>query len=121
MLDRERLFEERIADSGKSLQGVLKFLQIVAENAGEGIDPPRTAAGGVGTSYKFGRRRVCQFDVRHSRGASHIFALVPGAALSALAEIGELSKQPGWVRIKNLRAAVKLVPLILESYRRIAR
>ena len=121
MSDRERLFKQRVRKCSKELRKVLRFLWTVAANAGDGVDQPPTIVGDVGIAYYAGGLRFCRFDVRFGRGPGHIFALVPSATEDDLAAVGELSKQKGWVRVKDLRAAVQLVPLILESYREATR
>jgi hypothetical protein len=121
MLDRRRLFDQRVVRCSKDLQDVFEFLETVAGHAGDVLDPPTIEARGVGITHWAGGRRFCRFDPKFDPRAPHIFAFVPDVPAASFSSVGEPGMQKGWVKVQNLRAAVQLVPLILEAYREATR
>ena len=114
-------FNERVRKCSLASRKVLAFLRAAAEHAGERVAPPTfDGKAGVGISYRRGRTRFCRFDPKFNPKHDHIFALIPGASRGKLKPAGTLPEPPrkdeGWVKVENMRGAVRLVPLILRAY-----
>src|SRR4051812_8426138 len=103
--DRREAFNERRQNCSHVTRDVLDFLTTVAEHAGSGSSPTLEVRG-IGVTYWRDGKRFCRFDLRPR--ANHVWALIPGAARTALAPAGTVSdREDGpWVTIKNMRGAV---------------
>ena len=109
-------FDARRDECGQTTRDVLDFLRTAAEHAGSHVGPPTFEARGVGIAYWTGGKRFCRFDPKPKAG--HVWALVPGGNLVALAFAGTVSEREDgpWVTVKDVRGAVRLVPEILRAY-----
>lgn len=112
-------FDTLRAECSQSNKGLLDFMMTVAAHAGPAVEPPTFEVRGnkgLGVTYWTNGRRFCRFDPKPQ--ADHVWAMVPDADRSALGASGSVSPRSDgpWVTVKNLRGAVQLVPLILQSY-----
>lgn len=108
---------DRVVDAcDQATQDLITFLRTAAENAGPEREAPSYEVRGVGITYWAGGRRFCRFDPKPQAG--HVWAMVPGADRRALQSAGHVSTRADgpWVTIRDLRGAVRLVPIILLSY-----
>ena len=115
---RRDQFNERRSKCSQHVRDVLDFLSTVAANAGDQVEPPfYDGLEGVGITFKKGAIRFCRFDPKFDK--EHVFAQIPGASRSDLQAAGTLPDLPrqdeGWVKVENMRGAVRLVPLILRK------
>src|SRR5262245_29738199 len=97
-------FDERVANCTSTTREVLGFLQTVALHAGENVDPPTfDGIEGTGVSYRRKGKRFCRFDPKHQ--ADHVWALIPGADVAALARVGQVSSREDgpWVTVEDMR------------------
>jgi hypothetical protein len=116
---RRDQFNQRRSKCSPRIREVLDFLRTVAANAGDHVEPPTfDGADGVGITYRVKGERFCRFDPKFDQ--EHVFAHLPDASREDLAVAGTLPHPPrkdeGWVKVENMRGAVRLVSLILRKY-----
>jgi hypothetical protein len=108
-------FNGRREKCREDIRNILDFLMTVAEYAGPQVE--RGFHGkGEGITYRTGRRLFCVFDPKHH--AHNVGALVRNADRIKLKAAGKVSNREDgpWVKIYDMRAAVRLVPEILLAY-----
>ncbi len=111
-------FEARIGECGDELQNVVAYLRNTAKHAGADVLPrPYVPKTGWGITYYRGKQWFCQFHPKHQK--NHVQALIYGTDPAALEAAGFTSAKrednQRWVRIENMRDAVRLVPFILDA------
>lgn len=109
-------FNEVVRSCDQATRDILAFLRTAAEHAGPLVEAPSFEVRGVGITYWARGRRFCRFDPKPQAG--HVWAMVPGADREALRTAGDVSaREDGpWVTIRDWAGAVRLVPLLLQSY-----
>ena len=118
-----KAFDERVKRCGKKLQELIAYLTSTATYSGANVSPRHyVVKNGWGITFYAGDNWFCQFHPKESK--EHVWALVQGAKSSALRDAGftpadRIDKQL-WVTVKNMNAAVRLVPLILRAHDAVA-
>lgn len=110
-------FNDRRSKCSQPIRETLDFLMTVAEHVGSDSVTHKFEVRGTGITYWSKGNRFCRFDPKQVK---HVQALIPQAHLDALDKAGleyTRSDTDGpWIRIKDLRDAVRLVPFILKAH-----
>jgi hypothetical protein len=109
-------FNEVVGSCDQATRDIVAFLRTAAEHAGPLVEAPSFEVRGVGMTCWVRGRRFCRFDPKPKAG--HVWVMVPGADREALRAAGDVSARDDgpWVTIQDLPSAVRLVPLMLQSY-----
>lgn len=113
-------FEARLKDCSDSLRELVTHLQASSQNAGPRVTARRyrhpEPNSGWGVTY-YTDRAASFCEIHPKLKEEHTWVRLPGVDAATVARAGfEPSKQEGWLKIRTMEEAVRLVHWILQSH-----